>query len=92
MIASNTICQRAEIALSSEEDGKVAIMDIEHGTYFDLEEPGTTIRALIEQPMAFGEICRLLGERFSAPKAEIATDTSDFLTDLKAQSLVLFSE
>ncbi len=88
MIQPQTMLRRADTALSSTDDGKTAIMDIGNGTYFDLEEPGTTIWELLEEPHSFASLCDELEKRFGAPRDVIAEDTTNFLIDLKAQGLL----
>ena len=88
MVEPDTIFVRADIALSSAEDGKTSIMNIEQGTYFDLEEPGTTIWQLLEKPISFTQLCHGVAEQFDAPANVIEQDTASFLHELEGCGLV----
>lgn len=72
-------------------DGEVVMLDIESGSYFNLDAIGAAIWAQIETPVAFANLCEGLLCAYAAPLEIIQRDVSALLEQMQAHKLVSIS-
>lgn len=62
-LSRDSIVCRSQDQVSSDVQGEIAIMSIDKGNYYMLNEVGARFWHLVEQPTQIGEVCdRLLSE------------------------------
>ena len=81
------VFQRGDL-YSGELDGEMVMMSVEHGKYYGLDEIGSRIWKLIEQPRSVSEICELLVAEFQVEREKCRQDVLDFLNKLAREDLV----
>jgi len=87
-INSGDIIARNKDHVSAELDGELVLMSIENGKYYGMSAIARQIWELIEQPIAFKDLCRILNDEYDANKDQIKQETIDYLTDLKGEKLI----
>ncbi|MBX3736134.1 MAG: lasso peptide biosynthesis PqqD family chaperone [Candidatus Didemnitutus sp.] len=87
-LALTTSVVRSSDQVSGDLDGKVVLLSIENGEYYNMNEVGSRIWALIEQPMTVAALVdRLLGE-FEVERATCEREALAFLDQLQRDKLL----
>jgi len=86
--APDTILARSSTPLSIEMDGEMVMMDVESGTYFNLDPIGTVIWKRLESPVRFDDLCRELQARYDAAPETIRADVAALLEQMRAHGLL----
>lgn len=84
----NLIIIRGEDKISTGLQGETVILDLASGGYSRLDEVGTTIWNLLEQPMSFRDVCLGLMAEYAVEEAECRCDLLSFLKDLADKQLI----
>lgn len=74
--------------VSTDMDGEVVAMSIEHGEYFGIGGVGARVWALLAQPMSLEDIVRAVCTEFEVDEATCRADLVPFLDDLSAHDLI----
>jgi hypothetical protein len=69
-------------------DGKAVLMSVDNGKYYNLDDIGTRIWALIETPTPIGVVCDQLVQAFEVERATCETDVLALLDKLLENNLV----
>lgn len=78
--------------LSAAIDGEVVVLSIDNGRYYDMNEVGSRIWALVERPISVGALIdRLIGE-FEVEREVCQEQVFAFLHELRAGGLVQISD
>lgn len=88
---ADAMITRSAAPLATEIDGEVVMLDIESGSYFNLDAIGAAIWAQIETPIAFANLCEGLHRAYAAPLEIIQRDVSALLVEMQAHKLVSVS-
>jgi hypothetical protein len=79
---------RSSDQVSGDLDGRVVLLSIENGEYYNMNEVGSRIWALLEKPMTVtGLIDRLLTE-FDVERATCEQEVAAFLEQLQKSNLL----
>lgn len=82
---------RSAAPLTSVVDGEVVMLDIESGSYFNLDRIGAAIWTQLETPIAFEDLCQGLHRTYAAPLETIRQDVSALLVEMQTHKLVSVS-
>lgn len=74
--------------VSTEVDGEVVMMSVEKGMYFGLDEVGTRIWQLLENPVSVSELLATLLHEYEDNKNNCKLDLLVLLDDLYKQELI----
>ena len=91
IIDDKILIARRPSVLSNSSEGTVVMMDIDSGSYYDLEASAAIIWELLEVPSTMGAICDALEARFNVAAQTCRADVSGFLNDLAGKGLVELS-
>lgn len=83
-----TVIVRSPDQVSGDLDGKVVLLSIENGEYYNMNEVGSRIWALLEQPMPIGALIDRLLEEFEVDRATCERDATAFLEQLRKDKLL----
>lgn len=86
------ILSRAEDKISTELDGETVIMDLTTGTYSGLNEVGTTIWNLLNEPKSFSTLQTAIEEKYEVSSEECTADLTSFLQELLDNNLLIINE
>lgn len=89
LIKINSVVQRNPKLISNQMDGEIVMMSIDNGEYYGLDEIGSRIWELMENPTEVRSIVNDLMAEFDVSFDECAKDTIEFLEDLMSKDLVL---
>lgn len=90
-IAKETVIQRQMRNLMGGEMGnETVMMDMDTGDYLGLNEVGTSIWKLIEQPITFEALCAQLMTEYDVDAETCALHTRDYLLKLAQENMVTF--
>jgi len=84
----NLILIRGEDKISTGLKGETVILDLASGTYSGLDEVGTTIWNLLEQPRRFQDLGQALMAEYAVEEEECRHDLLAFLKDLADNHLI----
>lgn len=88
MVDLNSRVARSEDVLTSEVDGEVVMMSVEHGTYSGLDGIGSEIWRLLDAPLRVSEICDEMMERYDVERDVCEKDLLAFLNDLASDETI----
>jgi hypothetical protein len=80
--------QRNPGMITSNLDGEIVMMSVEHGEYYGLDEIGTRIWELLEKPITVEELISSLTHEFEVERLECEHDTLEFLDELLSKKLI----
>jgi len=87
-ITPETILQRNDNHISSTIDEEVVILNIDKGMYFNLNEIGTFIWDILENPCNFESLIAQLVEEYGVNMQDCINDTEPFLLELIANQII----
>ena len=88
MVAEDAVIAREETAISSQFEDRVMIMNIDTGTYYEIDKSAARIWDLLEQPKSFGELCDTLCETYEVGREQCGSETSHFIEEMKGLGLL----
>ena len=88
---AQTVCRIDDKVLISPLDGELVMMDIENGSYHNINAVGTEIWEIIKDPITIKEILHLLLERFDVDEQQCYTELIEFLSKLDDYHLIKLS-
>lgn len=88
---ADTIITRSNDLLATEVDGEIVLMNLERGNYYGLVGTARHIWDLLEEPRRLGDLCVLLGEKYSGSHAVIEADVTKFVTNMAMETIVTLS-
>ena len=92
MINKNTIIIRNKEIATNELDGKIVMMHIQTGKYYNFDSVGTDIWYLLENPITFDELIGKLTDMYEIDRETCENDTLPFIQGLARNKLVELSE
>ncbi|MCJ2187067.1 lasso peptide biosynthesis PqqD family chaperone [Novosphingobium beihaiensis] len=81
----SSIVRQSKGLVSADIDGEVVMMSVEQGIYYRLDEVGSRIWGLIEQPMEVSVLCDRLLEEYEVERADCESGVLKFLDELLEQ-------
>ena len=87
-VSKNSTVVAAKNQVSSDLGGEVAILDMNRGVYYGLDEVGARIWELIQRPTAVGEIHTTIIEEYDVESARAERDVLALLQQLADEGLV----
>ncbi len=83
------VISRAESVVSTEIDDETVILDIASGVYSGLDQVGTTIWDMLEEPVPFCNIVKGVLAIYDVPEQECINDLIKFLIRLSEINLIV---
>ena len=90
-IQLDSVATRDESLMFSDLDGETVMMSTESGKYYGLDDIGSRIWELIEQPHSVGDLCDTLITEFEVDRDTCQQHVLDFLEELKDEGIVTVS-
>ncbi len=87
-LSPSAIIVRSPDQVSGDLDGKVVLLSIENGEYYNMNEVGSRIWALLEKPMTVNALIERLLEEFEVERATCEKEAMGFLTQLQKDKLL----
>ncbi|NJM75617.1 MAG: lasso peptide biosynthesis PqqD family chaperone [Acaryochloridaceae cyanobacterium RU_4_10] len=87
-ISKNSIVVASPDQVSSDLAGESVILNLKSGTYFGLNEVGSSIWQLIQEPKAVCDICNAILEEYEVDAQTCESEVQALLEDLLAAQLV----
>lgn len=88
--ATRVVAAQGQISCNLE--GTVAILNLESGVYFGLDEVGATVWEMIASPRRIDELCDALTQNFDVDPARCRRDLLALLSDLESHGLIEVSD
>ncbi|HLP25747.1 MAG TPA: lasso peptide biosynthesis PqqD family chaperone [Acidobacteriota bacterium] len=83
-----TVVVRSPEQVSGDLDGKVVLLSVENGEYYNMNEVGSRIWALIERPTAVAALIEQLLVEFEVDRATCEREVFAFLEQLRKDRLL----
>jgi hypothetical protein len=83
-----TVIVRNEELLTSDLDGETIMLSVESGNYYGLDQVGSRLWALIEQPRSVSDLCDMLVAEFDVERDQCEKDILAFLHELVDEKIV----
>jgi hypothetical protein len=87
-IVPHTVITRLKDLVSCDLDGETVLMSVQSGKYYGLDEIGSRIWALIEQPRSLSDVCDILIGEFDVERETCKEDVLEFVNKLVKSNLV----
>jgi len=87
-ISFASIVVAAEDQISCDLAGEAAILNLETGVYYGLNEVGAAIWSMLAEPRRVSEISEALAERYQVDTTRCGQDVLDLLNKLAAHGLI----
>jgi hypothetical protein len=81
--------RRRERVLISRISDRVALFDVDAGTYYALNDVGGRIWELCDGNRQIHDVVAVIREEYDAPAHIVAADVSDLLADLARENLIV---
>lgn len=91
-LTSVSVVQRNPKLIANQMDGEIVMMSIDNGEYYGLDEIGSRIWELIENPVSINHLIESLTEEFEVSTEDCLHDTLEFLEDLLEKDLLLVND
>ena len=78
--------------LSADVDGEVVVLSVDSGKYYNMNEVGSLIWALVERPISVGDLIERLVVEFEVERDTCLEEVQAFLRELHADGLVQISD
>ncbi|MBS0547249.1 MAG: PqqD family protein [Proteobacteria bacterium] len=88
MFDPTTIVKRSDRQVAANLDGEVAILDLEKGLYFGLQDVGAHVWEALQKPRSVDELCSTVLAHFDVEPEVCRTDLMKFLTSLHEIGLI----
>lgn len=88
LLQPDTLIVRSPEQISGELDGRVVLLSIENGEYYDMNKAGSRIWTLLEKPMAVNALVDQLLTEFEVDRTTCEKDVCELLNKLLADKLV----
>ena len=79
---------RSPDQVSGDLDGKIVLLSIENGEYYNLNEMGSRIWLLLEKPITIGALIEQLLADFAVERSVCETEVAAFLAQLHKDKLL----
>jgi hypothetical protein len=83
-----SVIGQGEGQVSTVVDGKAVLMSVDNGKYYNMDEIGSRIWALIETPASVSAVCDQLTKEFEVERATCEQDVLSLLESLLKQDLI----
>jgi hypothetical protein len=87
-ISKNSIVVASPDQVSSDLSGESVILNLKSGTYFGLNEVGSCIWQLIQEPKTVSDVCESILAEYDVDAQTCETEVQALLVDLLAAQLV----
>ena len=88
LLVPQSVIVRSPDQVSGDLDGKVVLLSIENGEYYNMNEVGSRIWALLEKPMTVAALIDQLTEEFEVERATCEQEALVFLAQLQKDKLL----
>lgn len=88
LLASQSVIVRSPDQVSGDLDGRVVLLSIANGEYYNMNEVGSRIWALLEKPMTVAALIDRLTEEFEVERATCEQEALVFLKQLQKDKLL----
>lgn len=85
----DSLLQRSGDIICSEADGEIVMMNIETGQYHSINEVGSDIWKMLENPIKLSEICQKLLEDYDIDQKTCEDEVLKFVEHLSSEGLLL---
>jgi len=87
-IQADTVIVQAGGLITADLDGEKAMMSVEKGKYYGLDDPGSRIWELIATPVTVKEVIEALLKEYTVEEDTCLRDVSIFLSKLTSEGLI----
>jgi len=87
-LGPQTTIVRSPDQVSGDLDGRVVLLSIENGEYYNMNEVGSRIWALLEKPMTVAALIDTLLAEFEVERAQCEREAMAFLEQLQKDRLL----
>jgi hypothetical protein len=91
-LTTTTTVVAADDALSTTIDGETVILHPDVGKYYGLNEVGTFVWELLQEPRPVDELCREVVDAYEVDRDRCRSDVEDLLVELVEKDLVRLTD
>lgn len=88
MFEDNTVVIGCSHVTSCDVGDGVALLNLEAGVYFGINDVGARVWALMEKPVSFNAICSTIAEEFDVSYSVCRSDLSDLMISMMEHGLI----
>lgn len=92
MLTKETTIKKSPNAIESEIDGDVVLMNLDNNEYYSMDNIGSTIWKMLEEPKTIAEILEQLMEIYDVSAETCEKDTMKFLNQLLDKKIIVADE
>jgi hypothetical protein len=85
---ADTVVRRTDSLSSVDVNGESVILNVDSGTYFGLDGVGARIWSLLESPVTYGELVRVVLNEYEVDRDTAESDIADLVRELEQKGLV----
>ncbi|TKX47228.1 PqqD family protein [Halorubrum sp. SD690R] len=91
-LTTETTVVAVDDALSTTIDGETVILHPDVGKYYGLNEVGTFVWELLQEPRSVDELCREVVDAYEVDRDRCRSDVEDLLVELVEKDLVRLTD
>ena len=88
-VKAESIVTRNDSIPATELDGELMMMSVDSGEYYAINEIGSSVWGLIEEPKSVSELCSQLREQFEVDADECIADVLEFLAKATELGIII---
>jgi hypothetical protein len=87
-LSLSSVVVRSPDQVSGDLDGKVVLLSVQNGEYYNMNEVGSTVWSLVEQPISVAQLVEKLLAEFDVDRARCEGEVLVFLERLRKDGLI----
>lgn len=87
-ITPETVISRSDSVITAEMGEETVMMGMEQGKYYGLDDIGSRIWELLEEPRTLSALCETLRDEFEVEETSCREDVLDFLQHMQEEDLI----
>lgn len=92
MLTKETSIKKSPNAIESEIDGDVVLMNIDNNEYYSMDNIGSSIWKMLDEPIRIAEIIDQLLEKYDVSPETCEKDTMKFLNQLLEKQIIAIDD
>lgn len=88
MLSLDSIVVAAKEQVSADLGGEMAILNLHNGVYYGLNEVGTRVWELIQEPIVIGQVRNVIWAEYDVEPEQCARDVLALLEEMMAEALI----
>ncbi len=88
----NSIIEKSSNSIESSIDGEVVLLNLDNNEYYSMDQVGSDIWKILDEPHQLEEIISRLQEKYDVDRETCMKDITEFLKQLEEKKIIIVRE